>query len=36
MMTCGRREISRARMSFWMLPPERLLAGVSSDGVLTL
>ena len=27
---------SRARMSFWMLPPERLRAGVSRPGVFTV
>ncbi len=32
---CGSPESSRAMMSFWMLPPDRFRAGVSSDGVLT-
>ena len=32
--TLGLRDSSRARITFWMLPPDRFLSGVSSDGVL--
>ena len=31
----ARRDSSRARISFWMLPPERLLSGRVEPGVLT-
>ena len=31
----GRRESSRAMISFWMLPPERFFSGVSRPGVFT-
>ena len=34
--TCGWADSSRAMISFWMLPPERLRAGVSRFGVFTL
>jgi len=34
--TTGRRESSRARISFCTLPPERFLTGVSAEGVLML